>query len=155
MELPGKARTRKIKACTWISAVAVLSTATWLSGAHATTQQKDGVTLSVEALADRAVFCISASGDLQISSEYGIEFKAANGKPWNEALPKVVTGKPYYFDLPLRIELRTRGRPQQRSIAVNLGACSHAAGTCTPITFDITVPAADPKATASSCAAQP
>jgi hypothetical protein len=55
--------------------------------------QKDGVNLSIAALADRVVFCISASGDLKVSSEYGVAFKAdgPNSKLWRETLPKIVT----------------------------------------------------------------
>src|ERR1700680_3844987 len=51
--------------------------------------QKDGVNLSIATLADRVVFCISASGDLKVSSEYGVEFKADGpyGKLWRETLP--------------------------------------------------------------------
>ena len=117
--------------------------------------QKDGVNLSIATLADRVVFCISASGDLKVSSEYGIGFKAdgANVKLWRDALPKVVTGSPYYFDLPLRIELKTRGNAQVRPITVDLGACSAAAKTCVPITFEVSAPGGSQSEAASECSA--
>jgi hypothetical protein len=104
--------------------------------------QKDGVSLSIATLADGVVFCISASGDLKVSSEYGVEFRAdgPNARLWRETLPKVVTGSPYYFDLPLRIELKTRGNAQERPITVGLGACSAAANVCAPITFEVSAP---------------
>jgi hypothetical protein len=117
--------------------------------------QKDGVRLSVTTLVDRVVFCISASGDLKISSEYGVEFKAdrQNGRFWSEPLPKVVTGPPYYFNLPLRIELKTRGNAQERPISLNLGACSSATNTCVPITFEINTPMASQGVLVSDCSA--
>jgi hypothetical protein len=117
--------------------------------------QKDGVRLSVTTLVDRVVFCISASSDLKISSEYGVEFKAdrQNGRFWSEPLPKVVTGPPYYFILPLRIELKTRGNAQERPISLNLGACSSAANTCVPVTFEINAPMASQGVLVSDCSA--
>jgi hypothetical protein len=101
--------------------------------------QRDGVNLSIATLADRVVFCISASGDLKVSSEYGVEFKADGpyGKFWRETLPKVVTGSPYYFDLPLRIELKRHANAAARPITVDLGACSSAANACVPVTFEV------------------
>ena len=115
--------------------------------------QKDGVSLSIATLADRVVFCISASGDLKVSSEYGVEFKAdgPNGELWRETLPKVVTGSPYYFDLPLRIELKTRGNAPARPITVDLGACSSAANACVPITFEVSAPGESQNEPASDC----
>jgi hypothetical protein len=117
--------------------------------------QKDGVNLSIATLADRVVFCISASGDLKISSEYGVGFKAdgPNGKLWRETLPKVVTGSPYYFDLPLRIELKTRGNAEKRPITVDLGACSAAANACVPVTFEVSAPGASQNGPPSDCSA--
>lgn len=106
--------------------------------------RKDGLTLAVTALADRVVFCIAASGDLKVSSEYGVEFKAApsDARLWRDALPKVVTAAPYYFDLPLRIELKTRGSARERRIGLTLGACSVAANACLPVTFEVNTPIA-------------
>jgi hypothetical protein len=105
--------------------------------------QKDGLSVAVASLADRVAFCITAADDLKISSEYGIEFKTdrRNSVFWLEALPKVVTGPPYYFDLPLRIELRTRGNVRERRIELNLGVCSSAASTCVPISLEVIVSA--------------
>jgi hypothetical protein len=117
--------------------------------------QKDGVNLSIATLADRVVFCISASGDLKVSSEYGVEFKADGpyGKLWRETLPKVVTGSPYYFDLPLRIELKTRGNAEERPITVDLGACSSAANACVPVTFEVSAPGESQTEPPSDCSA--
>jgi hypothetical protein len=117
--------------------------------------EKEGVSLSIATLGDRVAFCIAASGDLKISSEYGIEFKAdgQHGKLWSETLPKVVTGPPYYFDLPLRIELKTRGDARERPITVDLGACSAAANVCVPITFDVSASGASQSEVAFDCPA--
>jgi len=126
------------------------------SSAHAELLlRKDGVNLKVTSLVDRVVFCISASGDLKVSSEYGVEFKstAHNVRFWQDALPKIVTAPPYYFDLPLRIELKTRGSARERRIDVNLGACSAAANACVPITFEVSAPASPQDEHASDCAA--
>jgi len=117
--------------------------------------QSDGVNLSIATLADRVVFCISASGDLKVSSEYGVEFKTdrPHGKLWRETLPKVVTGSPYYFDLPLRIELKTRGHAAERPITVHLGACSSAANSCVPVTFEVSAPGDSQSEPPSDCSA--
>jgi hypothetical protein len=117
--------------------------------------RRDGVTVAVTTLVDRVVFCISASGDLKVSSEYGIEFKSApqNARFWLESLPKVVTGSPYYFDLPLRIELKTRGKAEERPITLDLGACSSAANACVPLTFEVSVPGERQKEPMSDCSA--
>jgi hypothetical protein len=117
--------------------------------------QKNGVNLSIATLADRVVFCISALGDLKVSSEYGVEFKADGpyGKLWRETLPKVVTGSPYYFDLPLRIELKTRGNAEERPITVDLGACSSAANACVPVTFEVSAPGESQNEPPSDCSA--
>ena len=117
--------------------------------------EKDGVRLAVEAHTDHVVFCISASGDLKVSSEYGVEFKSAKttSKLWAEALPKVVTGPPYYFALPLRIELRTRGNAQERAITLALGACSAASNACVPITFEVNIPRPNTNKVLSDCVA--
>jgi hypothetical protein len=118
--------------------------------------RKDGVTLAVTTLADRVVFCISASGDQKVSSEYGVEFKSAahDARFWLDALPKVVTGTPYYFDLPLRIELKTRGSARERRIDLNLGVCSAAANACLPVTFEVNAPIAAQDKPASDCSAR-
>ena len=126
------------------------------SSAHAELLlRKDGVTLKVISLVDRVVFCISASGDLKISSEYGVEFKSTvhDVRFWGDTLPKIVTAAPYYFDLPLRIELKTRGHARGRRIDVNLGACSAAASACVPITFEVSAPAPPQDEPASDCSA--
>jgi hypothetical protein len=117
--------------------------------------QKNGVNLSIATLADRVVFCISALGDLKVSSEYGVEFRADGpyGKLWQETLPKVVTGSPYYFDLPLRIELKTRGNAEERPITVDLGACSSAANACVPVTFEVSAPGESQNEPPSDCSA--
>jgi hypothetical protein len=114
--------------------------------------KKDGVRVSVTTLVDRVVFCIFASGDLRISSEYGIEFKAdrQNVRSWLERLPKVVMGPPYYFDLPLRIELKTREGAQQRRIRLNLGTCSDGKG-CVPVNLEVNAPVATPDLVAADC----
>jgi hypothetical protein len=115
--------------------------------------RKDGVTVAVTTLVDRVVFCIAASGDLKISSEYGVEFKSSpdNAQLWFDALPKVVTGIPYYFDLPLRIELKTRGGARKRGIDLTLGICSVAANACLPVTFEVRAPIATQGEPVSDC----
>lgn len=118
--------------------------------------QKDGVNLSITTLADRVVFCITASGDLKISSEYGVEFNTdrQNRKYWSDTLPKVVTGSPYYFDLPLRIDLKTRDKAQERPITVGLGACSAAANACVPITFEVNASGQSQQGSAAECSGE-
>ena len=93
--------------------------------------QKDGINLSVDTLSDRTVFCFSASNDFRVSSEYGIEFRAVgqSAKFWRDHLPKVVTGPPRYFKLPLRVELRTRGTRQARRRIFARRGCGRSRGT--------------------------
>jgi hypothetical protein len=103
--------------------------------------QSEGISVEVTALRDLVAFCIMAANDLKISSEYGVEFKVdgRDARLWNERLPKTVTAAPYYFDLPLRIELKSRGDVRQRRIELDLGACSEAT-LCTPLRFKLTLP---------------
>jgi hypothetical protein len=117
--------------------------------------RKDGVTLAVTTLVDRVVFCITATGDIKVSSEYGVELKSAphDARSWLDALPKVVTGVPYYFDLPLRVELKTRGNARERRVDLNLGACSAAANACLPVTFEVRTPIATEDGPAADCSA--
>jgi hypothetical protein len=136
--------------------VCVMMTVASVAAGAETRLQQDGINLSVTTLADRVVFCIAATGDLKVSSEYGVEFKTdrKNRKYWSETLPKIVTGAPYYFDLPLRIELKTRTNARERPITVGLGACSSAANACVPITFELKAPLAIQDASTVECAAQ-
>jgi hypothetical protein len=103
---------------------------------------RDGVSLDAYARDGRIVFCFNAEKDVKIASEYGVEFTVPKRQArfWNESLPKVVAGTQPYFDLPVRIELKTRGASQERQVSTELGICV-AAKYCTPITFEITVPA--------------
>lgn len=102
----------------------------------------DGVTLDAYVRDGRIIFCFNAEQDVKIASEYGVEFSVPKDQTrfWNESLPKVVAGKQPYFDLPVRMELKTRGASHARQISTELGICV-AAQYCTPITFEITVPA--------------
>jgi hypothetical protein len=102
----------------------------------------DGVTLDAYLRDGRIVFCFNAEKDVKIASEYGVEFSVprAETRFWDEKLPKVVAGKQPYFDLPVRIELKTRGASHARQVSTELGICVRAE-YCTPITFEITVPA--------------
>jgi hypothetical protein len=103
--------------------------------------QSDGLSVEVMVQRNHVVFCIRAENDLKISSEYGVEFKAdrRDARLWDERLPKVVTGAGDYFDLPLRIDLKSRGDVRGRRIAMDMGACSEAT-LCTPVRFKLTLP---------------
>jgi hypothetical protein len=112
--------------------------------AHATDvvrAQSEGVSVEVVVLRDLVAFCIKAANDLKVSAEYGVEFKVdrRDTRLWNERFPKMVTGADYYFDLPLRIELKSHGDVRQHRIALDLGACSEAT-YCTPVRFKLTMP---------------
>jgi len=102
--------------------------------------QSDGVMLEAHAVHDQIVFCINAEKGLKISAQYGVQFNVdqADLPLWSEPLPKTVTTTDWYFDLPLRINLKTHGGLRERRVHVDLGACSPS--HCTPITFQITVP---------------
>jgi hypothetical protein len=106
--------------------------------AHA---QHDGVTLDAYSRNGQITFCFSAEKGVKIASEYGVEFKVPQGeaKYWNESLPKLFAGSEPYFDLPVRIELKTRGIPNMRQVSIGLGVCV-STQYCTPVTFQITVP---------------
>ena len=103
--------------------------------------RSDGVSVEVMALRDHVAFCIRAENDLKISAEYGVEFKVdrRDARLWNERMPKTVTGAGYYFDLPLRIDLKSRGDVRQHRIELDLGACSEAT-YCAPVKFKLTMP---------------
>ena len=116
--------------------------------------QHDGVRLDAYARNGEITFCFNADRDVKIASEYGVEFKVPpdQARLWNEAMPKLVAGKKPYFDLPVRIVLKTRGAPHEREISMGLGVCV-AATYCTPVNFEIAVPAANSAATASPACA--
>jgi hypothetical protein len=103
--------------------------------------QSDGLSVDVTVLRDHVAFCIKAGNDLKISSEYGVEFKVdrRDTRLWDERLPKVVTGAGYYFDLPLRIDLKSRGDVRSRRVELDMGACSKAT-YCKPVRFKLTMP---------------
>jgi len=104
--------------------------------------QHDGVTLDAYTGNGRIAFCFNADKNVRIASEYGVEFKVprSQAKLWKEPLPKLVAGKEPYFDLPLRIELKTRGASRPRQVSMGLGVCVSAI-YCTPVSFEITIPA--------------
>ena len=116
--------------------------------------QHDGVRLDAYARNGEITFCFNADSDVKIASEYGVEFKVPpdQARLWNEAMPKLVAGKKPYFDLPVRIVLKTRGAPHEREISMGLGVCV-AATYCTPVNFEIAVPAANSAGTASPACA--
>jgi hypothetical protein len=89
---------------------------------------------------------------VKIASEYGVEFKVPPGEArlWNEAMPKLVAGSEPYFELPVRIDLKTRGAPRERRISMGLGVCVSAI-YCTPVAFELTIPAASAGAGEPAC----
>jgi hypothetical protein len=105
-------------------------------------EQHDGITLDAYFRSGSVTFCFNAEKDVKIASEYGVEFSVPNdeAKLWKEKLPKVVAGSEPYFSLPVRIELRTRGKSVPRQIAVGLGVCVSST-YCTPVSFLVTIPA--------------
>jgi hypothetical protein len=114
----------------------------------------DGVTLDAYARDGRIIFCFNAEKQMKIASEYGVEFSVPKGQAryWDESLPKVVAGTQPYFDLPVRIELKTRGSSRARQISTELGVCVNAE-YCTPIRFEITVPASNASGERPPCPA--
>jgi len=102
--------------------------------------QKDGVAVRAFVLSDRVVFCFSAEPTVKIASDYGINFRVPDNEKeaWSEALPKLVTKEGWYFALPLRVELKTRGAISARHVSLDLGAC-YAEKYCNPIALDIEI----------------
>jgi hypothetical protein len=117
--------------------------------AHA---QHDGVSLDAYSRSGQVTFCFNAEKDVKIASEYGVEFKVPPGEArlWNEAMPKLVAGSEPYFELPVRIDLKTRGAARERRISMGLGVCVSAT-YCTPVAFEITIPAASAVAGEPAC----
>ena len=120
-------------------AVALGSEARGAPDAHA---QHDGVILDVFSGNGRITFCFDAEKDVKIASEYGVQFTVPNDqtKLWNEKLPKLVAGSEPYFNLPVRVDLKTRDVSQERRVMIELGVCV-SGNYCTPVNFEITVPA--------------
>jgi hypothetical protein len=117
--------------------------------AHA---QHDGVRLDAYSRNGQVTFCFNAEKDVKIASEYGVEFKVPPGETrlWNEVMPKLVAGSNPYFELPVRIDLKTRGAPRERRISMGLGVCVSAT-YCTPVAFEITIPAVSAGAGEPAC----
>ena len=131
----------------WLSVSAAIAFPAAASAAESRTApdahaQHDGVTLDAYSRNGQITFCFNAEKDLKIASEYGVEFTVPQGeaKLWNEKLPKVVAGSKPYFDLPVRIDLKTRGVSQERQVSIGLGVCV-STKYCTPVTFQVTIPA--------------
>jgi hypothetical protein len=106
---------------------------------NAVRAQTDGVTLDIRSLPDRVVFCIRAREDIKISSRYGVTFDAdrEDVDAWDENLPKTIEGPDWDFDLPLRVDIKTRPLAGERRIRIQLGACSD---HCDLVKFNIRVP---------------
>ena len=115
--------------------------------------QHDGVTLDAYSRNGRITFCFNAEKDIKIASEYGVEFTVPQeeAKLWNETLPKVVAGSEPYFDLPVRIDLKTRGVSHARQVSIGLGVCV-STKYCTPVTFKVTIPTKAATGEAAVCA---
>ena len=105
--------------------------------------QQDGVRLDAYSRNGKITFCFNAEKDVKIASEYGVEFTVPQGeaKLWNEVMPKLVAGSEPYFELPVRIDLKTLGAAGERRVSMGLGVCV-SAKYCTPVSLEITVPAA-------------
>ena len=82
------------------------------------------------------------NGGANSTTEFGVEFsvETGNASAWKEKLPKVMTGPGYYFELPMRFELRTRGDAEAQSIYIELGACSKETNMCDKLEFVAAVP---------------
>lgn len=115
-------------------------------------QQHDGVTVDAYSSSGSVTFCFNAEKEVKIASEYGVEFSVPNGeaKLWREKFPKVVAGSEPYFSLPVRIDLRTRGKSLPRQITVGLGVCVSST-YCTPVSFLVTIPANVGRKEAAAC----
>src|SRR5580704_88943 len=55
--------------------------------------ENGGVSIQVQRLSNRVLFCVNADQHHKISSEFGVEFSLEKGSAsaWNERLPKVMT----------------------------------------------------------------
>jgi len=102
----------------------------------------DGVTLDAYSRSDRVTFCFSARENVKIASEYGVPFKVPDSqvKFWDERMPKLHQGSEPYFDLPVQIDLKTRGATRKRQVSIDLGVCV-SNDYCTSLTFEIVIPA--------------
>jgi hypothetical protein len=87
-------------------------------------------------------FCFSAQENVKIASEYGVQFKVPGSqvKFWDERMPKLHRRSEPYFDLPVQIDLKTRGATRKRQVSIDLRVCV-SADYCTPLTFEIVIPA--------------
>ena len=105
--------------------------------------ENGGVSIQVQRLSDRVLFCVNADQHHKISSEFGVEFSLEKGSAsaWREKLPKVMTAAGYYFELPARFDLRTRASTEAQSLHIELGACSKEANMCDKLEFVAAVPA--------------
>jgi hypothetical protein len=140
--MPRTKRCPRFAAAILLSGYALFSHSPTANATDVVRAQSEGVSVDVMVLRDLVAFCIKAANDLKVSAEYGVEFKVDRRETrlWNERFPKMVTGADYYFDLPLRIELKSRGDVRQHRIELDLGACSEAT-YCTPVKFKLTMPA--------------
>jgi hypothetical protein len=141
-------RSNALYSCIWEesrqsvwAAAAVMAFALASIPAHSTPLRQGGVSLEVKTLPDRVLLCVNSDGEHKISSQFGIEFNADKGSDvWEESFPKIVEGPDWYFALPLRIDLKTRGNPAGQHLRIELGACSAKRSLCNKIEFLVIVP---------------
>jgi len=103
--------------------------------------RNQGLNLSAVRLADRIILCLQADDGWRLSSDYGVELSVPSDdkRLWGENFPKLVTGPERYFQLPLRIDLRTKATKKIWVVEVDLGACFKT-DFCTPIKFHVMIP---------------
>lgn len=122
---------------------------------EAASYRHGGVQVDIRTEPDRVTLCFRASQNVKIAAEYGVELTVPRSQQalWLEPMPKLVTEQRNYFDLPLRIDLRSVETRRARTMTAKLGACTDAK-YCEPITMTLKISADNNKTDAPPCAPQ-
>jgi hypothetical protein len=141
MAQKGRQYTLRLAAKIGIAIALTIAQCTLIAGTPAA-MQNGGISIEVQRLKDRVLFCVRSDEDHKVASDFGIEFGIKRGDPaaWREKMPKLVSAPGWYFALPLAIELSTRADPGGQELHVELGACSVSTDTCDKLEFDVPIP---------------
>ncbi len=103
--------------------------------------EKGGISVSLHATKDQLTVCVGAREGWKVSSEYGVQFNADRqaARAFSDKLPYTYRGEGTYFQIPLRIDLKTNRAPRGRILNVDLGACAFDA-QCQPLVFELEIP---------------
>jgi hypothetical protein len=136
----------------WVTQFLFALLAIQSAGAESLRLQQSGVNVEVITATDKVTLCITATNKTNVSGQYGVSIESPGGAigVWEEILPERIASEDWDFKLPLRIDLKMKGRTAGQRLLLKLGACS---SQCNLVIFNFYVPASSPATVSDlSCA---